>query len=107
MTPGTVYPFQATSRILWRPRDHLPEQDVGRKGFLDPEVGSERVPYRPHAPVAGRSLPGEAARHPEAGLGLISWHSTYTSDLNTDCSAVRGVMWTNPQITDEGVHKIV
>ena len=28
---GLCPPFQATSHILWRPRHHLPEHDVGRK----------------------------------------------------------------------------
>ena len=67
--------------------------------FFDPEVGAGRISYRPHAPVSERNLPGEVARNPEAGLGLISWHSAYTSCRNTYCSVVRGVIQTELHIT--------
>ena len=74
------------------PRDHLPEYDVSLTYFLDPEVGAGRVSYRHPVPVAGIILTGEAARHPKAGVGLMSWHSTYTSGCSTNYFSVGGVI---------------
>jgi len=90
---------------MWWPHDHFSQHDIGRERLLDPEMGAGRVPHCPDAPVAGRNHVGQAARHPQAVMGLMS-HQIHIRPQHGPLCSQKRLIWTHPQIISDGVYKI-